>query len=77
VGVGDDQLGAVSPRAFNELRKAVQKAPSSHVADGEAEHLPVSVGRDAGSDHHRLGDHPVRSCGPAPSTAVSSPSINA
>ena len=47
------------PRAFSERRNAVQNAPSSLIADLEAEDLTPAVGGDAGGDHHRLGDHPA------------------
>jgi hypothetical protein len=48
-----------SPRAFKERKNAVQKAPSSQVADIEPEHLAAAVAGDSGGDHHRLGDDPM------------------
>ena len=49
----------VRPRAFSAARNAVQNAPSSAVADVDAQHLPVPVGGHPGGDHHRLGHHPA------------------
>jgi hypothetical protein len=48
-----------SPRAFNERKKAVQKAPSSESPTSKPEHLAAAVAGDSGGDHHRLGDDPV------------------
>jgi hypothetical protein len=59
VGVGDDQLGAAQPTGLERAQERRPEGAVLGVADGEAEHLAVPVGRDPGSDYDRLGDHPA------------------